>query len=100
MIDRRIKRGATFRADLILEEAEWDAFWPAEISAAVRQQQQTWPLVIRIEPADRTIVMTADTADWQLGPAAFDLWINRDNIHTPLPFETNIMITVFKGVAR
>lgn len=89
-----IKRGATFRADLLLDA---DDPWPVEVRAAVRQAGRTHPLTITLRPDERAITLTAETDSWDLALAQFDVWLDLSGSQVPVPWGRNVVLNIIEG---
>lgn len=96
----RIKRGTTFRAQVELELAEWAALWPWDAATAeVRQQGARHDLQVSADPDSRIIALRAETSDWAIGAAAFDVRIRRGADIIAIPATQNIRLQVFEGAS-
>ncbi|MDF3607734.1 hypothetical protein PE067_17260 [Paracoccus sp. DMF-8] len=96
----RIKRGATFRAQVELDEAEWAALWPWDaVTAEMRQQGARHDLQVSADPDSRIIALRADTTGWAIGAASFDVRIQRGGDVIAIPATTNIRLQIFEGAS-
>lgn len=103
-----IKRGATFKAQLIFEPDEWAEIYPwDEIVAGAGQGGRRYPLTVTVSAAERTITLTAAPASTRLwlteetgrtGVAAFDVWITKDGARFPIPGSSNIPFRIIEGI--
>ncbi|MDN3712117.1 hypothetical protein QWZ10_10500 [Paracoccus cavernae] len=105
-----VKRGATFKAQLIFDAEEWAEIYPwEEITAEVGQGGRRYPLAVSVAASQRTITVTAAPASTRLwlteetgrtGVAAFDVWITKDGARLPIPASSNIPLKIIEGVGR
>lgn len=105
MLTAEIKRGATFKAQLIFDAEEWAAIYPwSGVVAEVGQGRSRYPLAVSVDVAQMTITVTAPpdaTRRWQSGAAAsFDVWITSGGDRLSLPASTNIPLRIVEGVGR
>ena len=95
-----MKRGATFRAEMAFSAAEWAEVYPHDsITARLRQGARTYDLTVSISTANRTISLSADSAQWQIGTAEFDILITQGGVRTPIPFGRNVPVKIIEGVS-
>lgn len=100
MSEFRIKRGATFYCELLMDDPEeWDAFAHDRVRGAVKQGEQVYPVTVVADSVLRAVTFTASTDAWALGRAVFDIWLDLDGRRTALPYETNVLLSVFEGAA-
>ncbi|MFT4014309.1 MAG: hypothetical protein QM682_13085 [Paracoccus sp. (in: a-proteobacteria)] len=69
MTEFRIKRGATFHAELLMDDAEeWEAFAHDRLRAAVRQGARIHPVTVVADDVLQAVIFTAATDSWPPRP--------------------------------
>lgn len=97
----KFKRGTHFHASLVFNEEEWADIYPfTNIRGEARQEDARYPLTVTVDAANRIIDVSADTTNWALGYAEFD--VKMDTLAGPLiiPPTRNIGFRIVEGVTR
>ena len=93
-----IKKGSTFIATIMFTENEWAGVYPwDEIIAFITQESKRSELEVVVDVENYTATITGDTAEWQVGPAKFDIWIMNGESTIPVPNGYSIEIMVIQG---
>ena len=95
-----IKRGDTFRVSLAFTDAEWAEVYPFESATAqlIDAAKSAHTLTVTASAVNRAIYLSASTAEWSVGPAAFDVLVVRGGIRTHIPAGKNVPLAVIQGV--
>lgn len=99
-----LKKGASLRVALQFTEYEWDSLPViSEIHSDFRQEMSngvtvTVPLEVRVDYDLRTIFLSAETGNWQLGVGFFDVMIISEGLVCLIPALQNIEILLVEGI--
>lgn len=100
MIDH--KRGKSFRIALKFDDSEWESIYPHDyLEGQIRLSDGTRrAFEISSDPLTKAIFVKADTFDWPLGDAYFDIRVVIADIYLPIPDLENILVTVIEGITQ
>lgn len=94
------KRGATFR--LVLDQFDGDTWANINgaqvIEADVSQKAGRFSTTVVVDAVSQSILITANTSTWALGPAELDILIVKDGNRIIIPADGVIKINVLKTV--
>lgn len=96
------KKGKSFRIALKFDDGEWEAIYPHDyIEGQIRLSDGTRrSFEIVADPLTKAIFIKADTFDWPLGEAYFDIRVVIDDIYLPIPDLENILVNVTEGITQ
>lgn len=95
------KRGSTLKVLLEFEPDEWPAIWPWDsVVAEARQDSQIHDMSVTVTPSERAILLTADTSEWSIGMARFDLRAVRSGEAIYLPPHDDLTASIVRPVTE
>lgn len=93
-------RGTTFEVLLSdFTEEEWQLLYPWDsIASDAVQGTRRHPLVVSVDEENRSILLSADTSDWDLRPVRADARIRKNGRNIDLPKSPAIRAVIVAGV--
>lgn len=97
-----IKKGATMRLALLLDESEWSALhpWDSIEADALQRHSLRTDLTVTVDEAARAILLTGPTDDMVTSIVQIDVKIMRSGEVIYLPPERNLLLSVIDGVTE
>lgn len=96
-----LKRGATFRAALVFDQAEWGQVFPAEaFRCQARFGGTLRPVTVTPRPDLLCVIFSADTSDWPVGENHLDLLVERNGFIVYIPELANVAIPIHEHVTE
>jgi len=96
-----IKRGKSFRVAFKFEPQEWDSIYPNDyVSSRIKLSDGTYRNIdVTVDAITQALYLRAESADWPLGRAYFDVKVYLADIVLPLPDLENILVNVIEGIS-
>ncbi|MCT4334271.1 hypothetical protein MU516_15505 [Paracoccus sp. YLB-12] len=96
-----LKQGATLRAALAFDQAEWDQVFPADnIRCEARLGGVLRPVTVTPRQDLLCVIFSADTSDWPIGENHLDLRVERNGFTVYIPELATVAIPILEHVTE